>query len=107
MSFDVVIVGGGPAGLSAALGGADAPHRCACSRRGAPAIVQSLGLALDAGGYVRVDEYRQTSIPGIYAAGDLVMPVQGAVLAAASGVQAAAMLNHELTVELVTSGALP
>jgi thioredoxin reductase len=70
------------------------------------ALVQSLGMALDPGGYVRLDEHLQTSIPGIYAAGDLATPVQSAVLAAASGMQAAARLNHELTAELATSGAL-
>lgn len=69
------------------------------------ALVQSLGLALDPAGYIQVEEH-QTSIPGIYAAGDLVTPKQSAVLAAASGVQAAAVLNHELTAELATSGAL-
>lgn len=71
------------------------------------ALVQSLGLALDAGGYVQVDENRETSVLGIYAAGDLVTPVQSATLAAASGALAAARLNHELTVEMATSGALP
>lgn len=71
------------------------------------AVVESLGLALDSGGYVQLDEHRQTSIPGIYAGGDLTTPGQSAVLAAASGMQAAAMLNHELTLELGTSGALP
>lgn len=70
------------------------------------AIVESLGLTLDAGGYVQVDEDRQTSIPGIYAAGDLASPVQAATLASASGVHAAARLNHELMVDLATSGAL-
>lgn len=70
------------------------------------AIVQSLGLALDPGGYVRVDDHRQTSTPGIYAGGDLVTPMQGAILAAASGAHAAGMLNHELTAELATTGAL-
>jgi thioredoxin reductase len=70
------------------------------------ALVQSLGLALDAGGYVQVDEGRQTSLPGIYAAGDLVTPVQSAILAAASAMQAAARLNHELTAELAASGGL-
>jgi thioredoxin reductase len=71
------------------------------------AIVQSLGLAVDDAGYLRLDEHRQTSIQGIYAAGDLVTPAQAAILAAASGMQAATMLNHELTVELAIAGALP
>jgi thioredoxin reductase len=61
------------------------------------AVVQALGLDLDSGGYVRLDERRQTSIPGIFAGGDLITSAQSAVLAAASGVQAAAMINHELT----------
>lgn len=69
------------------------------------ALVQSLGLEVDAGGYLQVNEQRQTSIPGIYAGGDLVTSAQSATLAAASGVQAAAMLNHDLTLELATSGA--
>lgn len=71
------------------------------------AIVESLGLALDAAGYVQVDERRQTSIPGIYAAGDLLTAAQSAVLAAAAGMQAVAMINHELTLELAASGGLP
>ena len=70
-------------------------------------LVRSLGLALDARGFVQVDEMqRETSIPGIYAAGDLVTYAQSAILAAASGTQAAAMLNHSLTVELAVAGAL-
>lgn len=70
------------------------------------ALVQALGLALDSGGYVVVDDSRQTSIPGIYAGGDLITPVQSATLAAASAVLAAARLNHELTAELAASGAM-
>jgi thioredoxin reductase len=70
-------------------------------------LVQSLGLALDPAGYVQVHErHRETSIPGIYAAGDLSTPMQGAILAAASGTFAAAMLNHELTAELAACGSL-
>lgn len=61
-----------------------------------PAIVQQLGLALDEGGYVLVDEKKQTSMPGIYAGGDLTTPMQGAILAAAAGVVAAAMATHDL-----------
>jgi thioredoxin reductase len=64
------------------------------------AVVQTLGLALDAHGYVQVDEHRRTSLPGLYAAGDLATPMQSAAGAAAAGALAAALLNHELTLEL-------
>jgi thioredoxin reductase len=70
-------------------------------------FVQSLGLTLDAAGYVQVNEGQQTSIPGIYAAGDLLTPAQGALFAAASGVRAVAMINRELLMELAVSGELP
>lgn len=70
-------------------------------------LVRALGVALDPDGFVQVEPVsRQTSVPGVYAAGDLTSRMQGAVFAAAHGVQAAAMLNHELTVELAMSGAL-
>lgn len=61
-----------------------------------PDLITSLGLALDDHGCVRVDEHRQTSRPGILAAGDLTTMMQGALLAAAAGVAAAAMLTHDL-----------
>jgi len=71
------------------------------------ALVQALDLSLDDAGYVRVDEMsRETSRPGVYAAGDLITPMQGALFAAAFGARAAAALNHGLTSELATSGAL-
>jgi thioredoxin reductase len=70
------------------------------------ALVESLGVRLDASGYLELDEKKQTTVPGIYAAGDLSAPVQGATLSAAAGLLAAASLNHELTAELATSGAL-
>ena len=67
-------------------------------------LVESLRVALDDQGYVRVDPMtRETSVPGVYAGGDLTTRAQGATFAAASGVQAAAMLNHELTAELVVA----
>jgi thioredoxin reductase len=57
---------------------------------------------------VKVDEMsRETSTPGIYAAGDLVMRAQQALLAAASGNLAAARLNHALTADLAACGGLP
>ena len=72
------------------------------------ALVGALGVALDDDGFVKTDPMtRETSISGIYAAGDLTTRGQAAVLAAAAGMQAAAALNAELTAELVSQGALP
>ena len=60
-------------------------------------LVRSLGLELDEEGFVRVDAMkRETSIPGIYATGDLATRMQGALLAAATGTQAASMINVDL-----------
>ena len=70
-------------------------------------LVRKLGLALGDDGYVQVNvTKRESSVPGIYAAGDLTTRMQGAIYAAASAVQAAAMINMELTMELAPSGAL-
>lgn len=67
-------------------------------------LVASLDLALDADGLVKVDPMtRETSLPGIYAAGDLASRAQAAILAAAAGTQAAGALNHELTAELASA----
>ena len=71
-------------------------------------LVRALGVALDDDGFVKIDPMtRETSIPGIYAAGDLATRGQAAILAAAAGMQAAAAINAEVTADLVTSGLLP
>jgi thioredoxin reductase len=70
-------------------------------------LVTALGLELDEDGFVRIDPMRrETSVPGLYAAGDLTTRMQAAILAAAAGAQAAMMINAELTMELATSGGL-
>jgi thioredoxin reductase len=70
-------------------------------------LVRSLGVALDDSGYLTVDPTtRQTSVPGIYASGDLTTRMQGAILAAASGTHAAAIINLELTTDLALHGGL-
>ncbi len=70
-------------------------------------LVTALGLRLDESGYVEVDPVeRETSRPGIFAAGDLTTPMQGATLAAASAVLATARMNHSLTIELALAGQL-
>jgi len=70
-------------------------------------VVRQLGVALDDDGYVKTDPVtRETSVRGIYAAGDLTSRMQGAIIAAATSGQAAAMINVELSLELAASGLL-
>ena len=70
-------------------------------------LVGAMGLALDEHGFVRVDEMtREASVRGVYASGDLTERMQSAVIAAASGMRAAGMINHELTIELAAVGGL-
>ena len=70
-------------------------------------LVRALGVALDDDGLVRVDPMkRETSVPGIYASGDLTTRMQAAIMAASSGAQTGAMLNLDLTMELASTGAL-
>ena len=57
---------------------------------------QQLGCSLsDDGLQVVVDAMGQTSVPGVYAAGDMVSPMAAVIAAAASGTLAAGALNHE------------
>lgn len=69
-------------------------------------VVAALGLTLDDRGFVKVDDEHRTSLPGVYAAGDVVTHDHGALLAASSGSRAAHCLNQDLTVELVRAGKL-
>ena len=64
-------------------------------------LVKSLGLRMYDENSVYVDEHCQTSVPGIYAAGDLITPIHGATIAAAAGTAAAYKINTMLTKRLV------
>lgn len=67
-------------------------------------LVRAMAVGLDAEGFVQVDPMsRQTTVSGVFAAGDLTTRMQAAIAAAASGMQAAAMINVELSMELVSS----
>jgi thioredoxin reductase len=55
-----------------------------------------LGCELTESGSIRVGLDRQTSVPGVYAAGDAATPVQQIVVAAAAGAEAAIMMNRDL-----------
>ncbi|MEQ8272848.1 MAG: NAD(P)/FAD-dependent oxidoreductase [Deltaproteobacteria bacterium] len=61
------------------------------------ALVQSLGVDLDDAGYVAVDMFGATSVPGVWAAGDLTTGMQQVVEAAAQGARAGAMLVKTLS----------
>jgi thioredoxin reductase len=68
-------------------------------------LVRTLGVALDDDGFVRTDPMtRETSMRGIYAAGDLATRMQGAIFAAAAGAHAGTAIDTELTMELATTG---
>lgn len=61
-------------------------------------LAESMGCELDEAGYLLVDGIQQTSVPGIYAAGDncsMFRSVSGAV---AAGSKAASVINHQLLV---------
>ncbi len=61
---------------------------------------EQLGCALsDDGSLVVADEMGRTSVPGVYAAGDMTNPMSAVIVAAASGTKAAAVMNHELVME--------
>jgi thioredoxin reductase len=75
-------------------------------------LAESLGCEMEAMGLlsavVKGDPMtRETSVPGVYVAGDAGTMLQGAIMAAASGASAAAFLNHSLIsedAELALSG---
>jgi thioredoxin reductase len=51
-------------------------------------LAEVLGCRIDDEGYVEVDEHGESSVPGVYAAGDLTPGLQLSLVAAASGVVA-------------------
>ncbi|MBS1581899.1 MAG: NAD(P)/FAD-dependent oxidoreductase [Bacteroidetes bacterium] len=62
-------------------------------------LTAALGCALTPTGHVAVDEMSRTSIPGVYAAGDLTTPLRSVAAAVGSGNRAGAFINHALIAE--------
>ncbi|MEU9594751.1 NAD(P)/FAD-dependent oxidoreductase [Streptomyces sp. NPDC048193] len=61
------------------------------------AVARGLGVRLNAHGYVEVDTEQHTSVPGVYAAGDITAPHSHQVSAAVQeGAQAASAANYFL-----------
>ena len=67
-------------------------------------LPQRIGCELTEAGHIRVGSDLQTSVPGVYAAGDATTPLQQIVVAAASGAQAAMMINRDLVRASLTTG---
>ena len=63
------------------------------------AVAAALGCALTEDGLLRVGDDWQTTVPGVYAAGDAASRMQQVVIAAASGTAAAIHLNRAFLAE--------
>jgi thioredoxin reductase len=62
-------------------------------------VVQSLGCTLTESGYVVIDDFQQTTVPGVYAAGDNTTMFRAVSVAIAAGTKAGAMMNKTLIEE--------
>ena len=62
-------------------------------------IPQQLGCELTEQGFIKVDDFFRTTVPGIYAAGDNTTMFRALSVAVAAGTKAGAVLNKELVEE--------
>ncbi|RDB04817.1 NAD(P)/FAD-dependent oxidoreductase [Runella aurantiaca] len=59
-------------------------------------IPQELGCELTENGYLKIDHFNQTTVAGVYAAGDNTSPMRAVSEATAAGTKAGASINKEL-----------
>jgi thioredoxin reductase len=69
------------------------------SSREQSVLSRAIGCEYDGDGGVKCGRYSETSIPGVYAAGNITRDVQLAIVAAAEGTRAAFGINRALTRE--------
>jgi len=81
-----------PGGQSRAFEVCYAALGCAIQNR----LATSLGAELDAVGSLKVNAHQQTSVPGLYAAGDVVRGLNQVVVAAAEAAIAATDIHNQL-----------
>lgn len=73
----------------------------------ASSLAEQLGCAIEdgpLGPYVRVDDRKQTSVAGVFAAGDAAAMMHNATMASAAGVMAGAGTHQSLIMEAVNAG---
>ena len=63
------------------------------------ALAKQLGCEFTDSGMVKVDDFGQTSVPGVYAGGDMINPMQHISFAVSRGALAAVGLNRALLQE--------
>ena len=62
-------------------------------------LAQQLGCTVTETGYVQVDDFQRTSVPGVFAAGDNTTPMRALAAAVAAGSKTGAFINKELIEE--------
>jgi thioredoxin reductase len=62
-------------------------------------LPQQLGCEITDEGYIQVDSFYKTSLPGIYAAGDNMTMMRSVAVAVAAGTATGAMINRDLVIE--------
>lgn len=72
---------------------------CHLGSRPGSDLARRLGCATDRAGHLRTDTARQTTVPGVYAAGDITGHPHLAISAASGGVRAALALHRSLLPE--------
>lgn len=72
-----------------------------------PSLVRKLGCALTEASYIQADEFGQTTVPGVFAAGDIVGMPHSVAIAMGRATMAAFKLNADLTNERLVVASAP
>ena len=101
--YDVTAVDGRAAEIERTSDGLRARTEGAFSalRANAQGTLEALVMELTELGYVRVNDVGKTSMPGVFAAGDLTSPMQSLMMGTNAGAFSAEMMNHALGMELL------
>lgn len=59
-------------------------------------IPEDLGCAINEQGYIVVDDFKKTTVEGVFAAGDCTTMMRAVAMAIESGMKAATMINNEM-----------